>query len=462
MSFPTGTIPPILIQSVRTRVADLEKLRSAFKVQCSDVDATDATVTVTSSSISGKVTDGTTANDFDLDYEDYPELYQLVNAINDLDGWDCVLSDILSPRHSPTDLAPVTDMECLRVFATVNALHQYPDAVYELALNESLTEHNPAYTDWALLPEKEYYLIDWLATMQMCLIRATEANVKGQSTSSDTSSGSYSIGLGDLSISESGPGVSLKTEEGVGSSEDWLNIYEKYKAKYAAETGIDDTKDTDHLTVEIQQAELYRYEFETTQKSPLSIAPKATAPVIAIKKVSTNSVTISVVPCPDYDFYYYKLFKGLASDVDFKTGEFLLQIWNQREEEITLNDLTEGDLFYLVLYSYNTNTKQREETILEGIYPAASNILKVQMAWQAPIFTDIVPNSGAAGITVNIIGEHFREGAEVKFGVEQAEVTFISDILLEAKVPNGTGVVDVTVTNDDDQSATITGAFTYA
>ena len=66
------------------------------------------------------------------------------------------------------------------------------------------------------------------------------------------------------------------------------------------------------------------------------------------------------------------------------------------------------------------------------------------------------------GTPVSIWGLNFADDATVAFGdAEALEVTLVMPGLLLCKTPAGTGIVDMTVTNGDGQSATLAEAFEY-
>ena len=81
----------------------------------------------------------------------------------------------------------------------------------------------------------------------------------------------------------------------------------------------------------------------------------------------------------------------------------------------------------------------------------------------APIITSITPDNDTTvgGATATLIGENFQSSATVTFGDRDAiDVVVTSTTEISVKVPEGgAGIVQVTVTNPDDQSATI--AFTF-
>jgi hypothetical protein len=83
----------------------------------------------------------------------------------------------------------------------------------------------------------------------------------------------------------------------------------------------------------------------------------------------------------------------------------------------------------------------------------------------APTIISLLPTSGpeVGGTLVTIWGTNFLAGATVSFGgVAAASVTVTSATQLGAVTPpHAAGVVDVRVTNLDDQFATLVGAFTY-
>jgi predicted cupin superfamily sugar epimerase len=83
----------------------------------------------------------------------------------------------------------------------------------------------------------------------------------------------------------------------------------------------------------------------------------------------------------------------------------------------------------------------------------------------APRLASIKPTSGttAGGVKVTLIGTAFRVGMVVRFGgVEATSVVVVSDTKATVKTPPHTaGVVDVVVTDTQDQSSTLPASFTY-
>ncbi|WP_051416852.1 MULTISPECIES: IPT/TIG domain-containing protein [Paenibacillus] len=88
---------------------------------------------------------------------------------------------------------------------------------------------------------------------------------------------------------------------------------------------------------------------------------------------------------------------------------------------------------------------------------------KIEVKYKAPIITSIVKDSGPfeGGESVVITGENFRPNVKVKFGKNFApSVQFNSSTELIVTTPAGVpGTVEVTVINDDGQTAT--GAYNY-
>lgn len=84
-----------------------------------------------------------------------------------------------------------------------------------------------------------------------------------------------------------------------------------------------------------------------------------------------------------------------------------------------------------------------------------------------PTLATLTPNVGpeTGGIEVTITGTGFQPGAEVRVGSQilaPGAVQRIGEAVLVFQLPAGTGVVPVTVTNPDGQSATRAQGFTYA
>ena len=80
-----------------------------------------------------------------------------------------------------------------------------------------------------------------------------------------------------------------------------------------------------------------------------------------------------------------------------------------------------------------------------------------------PTITEVVPVSGTPVLGVNIYGSGFHYESSVEFGAEnEAEfVSFRTPGHLYVVVPQGTGTVNVIVTNPDKQQATLPNGFTY-
>lgn len=79
-----------------------------------------------------------------------------------------------------------------------------------------------------------------------------------------------------------------------------------------------------------------------------------------------------------------------------------------------------------------------------------------------PEVAGVAPSPSPANSVVTVFGVNFAENATVKFGsVAGTEVDVLNEHQLKVKVPAGTGTVDVTVTNPDQQADTLDDAFTY-
>jgi hypothetical protein len=84
----------------------------------------------------------------------------------------------------------------------------------------------------------------------------------------------------------------------------------------------------------------------------------------------------------------------------------------------------------------------------------------------APQLTAIRPSEGseAGGLYVQLLGLGFERGCEVSLGGFPAKAEWESETSVRAVVPArtvGAGIVDVVVRNPDEQSATLSDAFTY-
>ena len=112
--------------------------------------------------------------------------------------------------------------------------------------------------------------------------------------------------------------------------------------------------------------------------------------------------------------------------------------------------------------SYNTIFQMRDDTWGYQLYGKS---VPSTLPCPAPTVDSVQPISGSAagGTTVTVAGTNFRAGASVRFGGVAAQVVSVTSTQIVAVTPPGAAsTVDVTVTNTDQQSATIQGAFTYS
>jgi hypothetical protein len=83
----------------------------------------------------------------------------------------------------------------------------------------------------------------------------------------------------------------------------------------------------------------------------------------------------------------------------------------------------------------------------------------------APTVTQVTPNTGpTAGDTrIIVVGTGFAPNAQLTFGGASAtQINIVSDTFIEALTPaHATGMVDVVVTNPDQQSGSLAKGFTY-
>ncbi len=132
---------------------------------------------------------------------------------------------------------------------------------------------------------------------------------------------------------------------------------------------------------------------------------------------------------------------------------------------VSIADL--NDEIKVTVEQEGTIVAERVHTITQENLDNLRVVIDVQLEEKksAPNLIGITPDTGAltGGETVQLIGENFQDGATVTIGGNQAtEVVFVSSTQLTAETPQGeAGVADVTVTNPDEQSETLSGGFTY-
>ena len=105
-----------------------------------------------------------------------------------------------------------------------------------------------------------------------------------------------------------------------------------------------------------------------------------------------------------------------------------------------------------------TNPDDQSDTLVDGFtYEAEKD--------PAPELDSLTPNSGpeSGGTEVTLAGENFIDGAQVTFnGADCSQISVESSTEITCLTPPGeSGPVDVTVTNPDDQSDTLSAGFLY-
>ena len=114
-----------------------------------------------------------------------------------------------------------------------------------------------------------------------------------------------------------------------------------------------------------------------------------------------------------------------------------------------------------------TIVAETAHTVTQENLDSSRVIIDIQLVEKksAPNLISILPDTGVltGGQTIQLTGSDFQEGAIVTIGGNQAtEVVFVSSAELTAETPQGeVGAADVTVTNPDEQSVTLSGGFTY-
>ncbi|MEM7264156.1 MAG: IPT/TIG domain-containing protein, partial [Planctomycetota bacterium] len=94
------------------------------------------------------------------------------------------------------------------------------------------------------------------------------------------------------------------------------------------------------------------------------------------------------------------------------------------------------------------------DVVVENVDGKTSNTASFTYEFPAPVLTSIEPQSGKPGDTIELAGANFRDGLTVSFAGEEApSIEFVSDSLVRAEVPSGSGVAQVTVTNPDGKSS---------
>ncbi|MFB3040385.1 MAG: IPT/TIG domain-containing protein, partial [Candidatus Poribacteria bacterium] len=132
---------------------------------------------------------------------------------------------------------------------------------------------------------------------------------------------------------------------------------------------------------------------------------------------------------------------------------------------VSIADL--NDEIKITVEQEGTIVAERTHTITQENLDNSRVVIDVQLEEKksAPNLISILPDAGVltGGETVQLIGENFQDGATVTIGGNQAtEVVFVSSTQLTAETPQGeAGVADVTITNPDEQSVTLSGVFTY-
>ncbi|WP_372369894.1 FG-GAP-like repeat-containing protein [Candidatus Uabimicrobium sp. HlEnr_7] len=178
------------------------------------------------------------------------------------------------------------------------------------------------------------------------------------------------------------------------------------------------------------------------------LAPKQFLDFTQVIKDSANNIVRTIV---------------VKNQVSSRSIDIEVQsIWDGRNNKGDFVDL--GDYSYIA-YAQLFTLKNGLPITKELSFPIAGNIAVVSAA-PAPDIESIDPAQGnsTGGTSVTIIGSNFENGATVFFGANEASNVVITSSQITCTTPPETpkrAVVNVTVTNSDNQSDTLNNAFSY-
>jgi hypothetical protein len=133
------------------------------------------------------------------------------------------------------------------------------------------------------------------------------------------------------------------------------------------------------------------------------------------------------------------------------------QVYTQIASGVAGTSYNDSGLTASVTYYYRV---RGTNSAGDGVYSTASSV--TTSAADAPLITGFSTTTGKRGDSVTINGTNFQNGATATFGGLNATTTSVSSTAITVTLPvHAAGMVDVTVTNPDTQSATKSGGFAY-
>lgn len=157
-------------------------------------------------------------------------------------------------------------------------------------------------------------------------------------------------------------------------------------------------------------------------------------------------------------------FKAILKDADgqvLNSADFPLEWLSSRPQDFSIDN--SGKVVALTDYGYTYVTVRVKGTDLEyrqllsvNSPLAPTTVTSTPTPVPGPVLTGRAPIAGGAGATVVITGSHFANATGVLFGSTPAtSFTVDSDSQITAKVPAGTGTVNLSVTTASGTTPTI-------
>lgn len=187
------------------------------------------------------------------------------------------------------------------------ATYTYADSVVEQRVTDGVNQYNTDFSDnytVSTLPSSLEWIIVLLATELMCFIRAGDDASSGSTT---TTGDSYSITLGDLSISESGLGGASETR----AFSNWIDMA-KFLRQYYYDKVLGAGEYAGAGTANITVGNFVRMSRTTGKKVPQSIAQPPAGLTIALSSVTKSSCKITWEQTNELDFYKYEVYRDAS------------------------------------------------------------------------------------------------------------------------------------------------------
>lgn len=310
-----------IIDRVRAEIGDTENRQNCLTIRCTEPGTTGAILTIAAENLSTEILPAQTPPsgiELDLDLADYGSIYDLVDAIEAIGGYEVkvVTSDA---SKDPRDLMTVNAKSILNSSLTIQTRHWFSDSQIYSWLTDACLRHAPDYIPENLRDDDAIYI-----SLQAAMHGATLLMANGAKY--------YGINVDGVTANK---GV----------------LVEQYRTLLVTlRERLGDVR------FNIIEGRLVKPSHRTGHMAPASYVRDAIPVRLLSADVSTNNVTLTWTQATSRDFFCYEIWRD---------GEFIAEEQNRFTCDYIDEDLDDGTYVYKIRTVISMSVNRHEEYPVE-------------------------------------------------------------------------------------------------